>query len=86
MADAFENIVGQPKVREFLRASVVNGRVSHAYLFCGPAGSNKTEAAYALAQALLCPKGPAGPRGGQCGDCDACARIMRRKHPDVVQM
>ena len=86
MADAFENIVGQPKVREFLRASVVNGRVSHAYLFCGPAGSNKTEAAYALAQALLCPKGPAGPRGGQCGDCDACSRIMRRKHPDVVQM
>ena len=64
MADAFENILGQPKVREFLRASVVSERVTQAYLFVGPAGSNKTQAAYALAQALLGPKGPRGPRGG----------------------
>ncbi len=83
MADAFENILGQPKVREFLRASVVSERVTQAYLFVGPAGSNKTLAAYALAQALLCPKGPKGPRGGMCGDCNRCDRVMRRKHPDV---
>lgn len=83
MTDSFENILGQPQVREFLRASVRQGRVSHAYLFTGPAGSNKTLAAYALAQAVLCPKGPAGPRGGQCGACDACSRVMRKKHPDV---
>ncbi len=83
MADAFENILGQPKVREFLRASVVSERVTQAYLFVGPAGSNKTLAAYALAQALMCPKGPKGPRGGMCGDCNRCDRVMRRKHPDV---
>lgn len=84
MADAFENILGQPKVREFLRASTVGDRVSHAYLFIGPTGSNKMTAAYALAQAVMCPKGPKGPRGGQCGACDSCSRILRRKHPDVV--
>lgn len=83
MADAFENILGQPQVREFLRASVQSDRVTHAYLFTGPAGSNKTLAAFALAQAVLCPKGPHGPRGGACGACDACGRIMRKKHPDV---
>lgn len=83
MADAFENILGQPQVRDFLRRSVECGRVSHAYLFTGPAGSNKTSAAYALAQAILCPKGAQEPRGGNCGACDACQRIMRRKHPDV---
>lgn len=83
VADAFENILGQPQVRDFLRASVRGGHVSHAYLFCGPAGSNKTLAAYALAQAYLCPKGATGPRGGACGACDACGRIMRKKHPDV---
>ena len=83
MADAFENIFGQPRVRDFLRASVRGGHVSQAYLFCGPAGSNKTAAAYALAQAYLCPKGAKGPRGGLCGACDACSRIARRKHPDV---
>lgn len=83
MADAFENILGQPQVREFLRASMTAGRVSHAYLFAGPAGSNKTMAAYALAQAVMCPKGPKGPRGGSCGECSACDRVMRKKHPDV---
>ena len=83
MADAFENILGQPQVREFLRASVASERVTHAYLFTGPAGSNKTMAAYALAQALLCPKGPHGPRGGECGACDICRRVKRKKHPDV---
>ena len=83
MADAFDCIVGQPQVREFLRASTANDRISHAYLFAGPAGSNKTQAAYAFAQAILCPKGAKGPRGGQCGQCDACGKVMRRKHPDV---
>lgn len=83
MGDAFENILGQPQVREFLRATVAQDKVSHAYLFTGPAGSNKTLAAYALAQGILCPKGPKGPRGGNCGACDICRRVMRRKHPDV---
>ncbi len=76
MSDVFENVFGQPHVREFLRASVHAGRVSHAYLFTGPAGSNKTTAAYALAAAVLC------ERGG-CGSCEVCARVERRKHPDV---
>lgn len=76
MADAFENILGQPQVREFLRASVAGDRVSHAYLFAGPAGSNKTLAAYALAQAVLC-------EHGGCNECDVCQRVRRRKHPDV---
>ena len=77
MADAFENILGQPQVREFLRATTAHDRVSHAYLFTGPAGSNKTLAAYALAQAALC------PQGGGCGTCECCRRVMRKKHPDV---
>ncbi len=81
--DAFDNIFGQPQVRDFLRSSVKSEKVTHAYLFTGPAGSNKTLAAWALAQALLCPKGTGEPRGGNCGECDSCARIMRRKHPDV---
>lgn len=83
MADAFENILGQPQVRDFLRESVKSQRVTHAYLFTGPAGSNKTLAALSLAQALMCPKGPKGPRGGMCGACDACARVKRQRHPDV---
>ena len=76
MADVFEQIYGQPRVREFLRASVKSNRVTHAYLFTGPAGSNKTQAAYALAAALIC-------ENGGCAACEECRRIVRRKHPDV---
>ena len=76
MADVFEQILGQPRVREFLRASVATGRVTHAYLFTGPAGSNKTQSAYALAAALLC-------ENSGCAACDVCARVSARKHPDV---
>lgn len=83
MKDAFTNILGQPQVRDFLRSSVVSDHVTHAYLFCGPAGSNKTQAAYALAQALLCPKGANGPRGGACGACENCTRARRKTHPDI---
>ena len=76
MSDVFDHIYGQPRVREFLRASVGGGRVTHAYLFTGPAGSNKTSAAYALAAALIC-------SNGGCDACDECKKIGRHKHPDV---
>lgn len=76
MPDVFDSVYGQPKVREFLRRTVATGRISHAYLFTGLAGSNKTQAAYAFAQAVVC-------GGGGCGSCDDCQRIQRRKHPDV---
>ena len=76
MADVFDGIFGQPRVREFFRASIASGRVSHAYLFTGPAGSNKTAAAYAFAQTILC-------KNHGCRTCDDCKRIERRKHPDV---
>ncbi|MBQ9690620.1 MAG: DNA polymerase III subunit delta, partial [Eggerthellaceae bacterium] len=50
MSDAFDHIYGQPKVRTFLRAIFEQDLLTHAYLFTGHAGSNKTEAAYAFAQ------------------------------------
>lgn len=81
--DAFQGILGQPKVRDFLRQSVKSDHVAHAYLFTGPAGSNKTQAAFALAKSLVCPKGSEGPRGGACGACDSCSSVGRRSHPDV---
>ncbi len=76
MPDAFDKVYGQPKVRAFLRSVVATRRVSHAYLFTGPAGSNKTQAAFALAQTILCDQ-------GGCGTCDDCLRVKRRRHPDV---
>ena len=75
-ASLLENLTGQPRVQGFLRHAVEGGRVAHAYLFVGAPGSGKLEAAYALAQELLC-------ENDGCGACDACVRVARRTHPDV---
>lgn len=66
----------QPRVRAFLERAVTQDRASHAYLFVGAPGSGKLDAAWALAQALLCPK-------DGCGACDDCIRVARHTHPDV---
>ena len=79
--DAFSGILGQPKVRDFLRRSALGNHVSQSYIFLGPAGSNKTQAAYALACAYICDDSEM--LGGQCGKCDKCKKILAHKHPDV---
>ena len=70
----------QPRVRDFLVRAVSSGRTGGAYLFTGPAGAGKLDAAWALAQALVCENGPAACG---CGACDACVRAARRTHPDI---
>ena len=72
----FAQIMGQSQVSRFLADAQREQRMSHAYLFVGPAGSGKTETALALALAKLCPL-------GGCGECDTCIRINRLSHPDV---
>ena len=70
----------QPRVLDFLARAVASGRASHAYLFLGAPGAGKLDAAWALAQALLC---EAEDGGRPCGGCDACIRVARHTHPDV---
>ena len=73
---ALQMLDDQPSVRDFLARAVVEGRLSHAYLFLGAPGSGKTDAALGLAQCIVCPN-------GGCGSCDECIRVRHRTHPDV---
>ena len=66
----------QPRVREYIMRAATSGRISQAYLFLGAPGSGKLDAAWALAQALIC-------ENNGCGSCEACVRVARRTHPDV---
>lgn len=72
----FGRVVGQPRAVAFLERVVREG-ASHAYLFAGPQGTGKEQAAYAFAAALLCPE-----RG--CGRCEVCRRALTGVHPDLV--
>ena len=66
-----------PHARAVLDAALPpGGRASHAYLFCGPAGSGKRTVARAFAAALLI-DGAADPEG-------AAARVRHGVHPDLT--
>lgn len=72
------SIVGHEAAVKLLDSSLKNGRLSHAYLFLGPAQVGKMTLALNLAQALNC-----GGSDKPCGTCSSCKRIMESKHADV---
>ena len=56
-----------------------NDKLSHAILIDGGTASEREEAAWQTAQAILC--------GGQtkpCGVCASCVKALARSHPDVL--
>lgn len=48
----FEDIVSQEHVSSTLKNAIASGRLSHAYMFCGPRGVGKTTMARVLARAI----------------------------------
>ena len=87
----FESVVGQQHIVSTLEHAVAEGRLSHAYLFCGPRGTGKTTMARILAKALLCEKSDAARAQGASGcmpdgTCPECEAIAAGTHPDVYEL
>lgn len=87
----FESVVGQQHIVSTLEHAVAEGRLSHAYLFCGPRGTGKTTMARILAKALLCEKAEGARAAGATGcnpdgTCSECEAIAAGTHPDVYEL
>ncbi|MCR5180091.1 MAG: DNA polymerase III subunit delta [Bacteroidaceae bacterium] len=77
----FDNVIGQSEIKQRLMSDLQAGRVPHALMLCGPAGSGKLALAVAFAQALLC-QHPL-PGGSPCGECTSCKMAAKMQHPDL---
>lgn len=79
----FSEIVGQDHVKKILTRAIMEGKVSHAYIFAGPRGTGKTTTARILVKALNCEN----REGAEpCGKCYACKAIDEGTFMDVVEL
>ncbi len=76
----FADIIGQAELKRHLTSSVDAGRISHAQLFTGAAGTGTLPLAIAYAQYINCRN---RHDGDSCGECPSCRQIEALAHPDV---
>lgn len=68
----FDSVVGQQHIVSTLEHAITEGRLSHAYLFCGPRGTGKTTMR-AFWPRRYCVATPRRARRG-------CKRLHARRH------
>lgn len=77
----WDTLVGQGPTITALRQAASGQGMTHAWLFTGPPGSGRSNAAIAFAAALECPQAGLGP---DCpGTCHACHTVLNGSHADV---
>jgi len=64
----FDDVVGQKMVVNILKNSIINDKISHAYIFSGPRGTGKTSIAKIFSKAVNC----LNKNGDICDSCDVC--------------
>lgn len=75
----FQEVIGQEHITGHLQSAIRAGKVSHAYLLQGEAGSGKKTLARIFAAALQCEEQGIEP----CGRCQSCRQAMSGNHPDI---
>lgn len=76
----FGSIVGHEQIISHMKNSILQDKVSHAYVLVGEAGAGKKTLADIYAMTLQCEKGGAVP----CKICDPCKKANSKNHPDII--
>lgn len=74
----WDDLVGQRPLIATLRRAAAGEGMTHAWLFVGPPGSGRSNAAIAFAAALQCES------GAGCGVCKSCRSVLGGAHADVT--
>ena len=78
-----EDVVGQDIIVKILSNSILNDKISHAYLFCGPRGTGKTSVAKILSKIVNCKN-----RKGliPCDKCESCIEFNNKNNTDILEI
>ncbi len=80
-----EQLIGQSVVSDTLVKAFQGGKLSHAYLFCGPRGVGKTSTARLLAKLINCETDPASTTL-PCNLCSSCLSITEGTNMDLIEI
>ncbi len=82
--NSLASLLGQNAIRETLRQSILQKKIAHAYLFCGPRGVGKTSAARIFAKSINCenPKNDAEA----CGTCSCCQEFEQHSSSNIFEL
>ncbi len=77
----FNSVYGQDEIVTIIKNAIINNKISHAYLFCGPRGTGKTTIAKIIAKLVNCEH---LEDGNPCGKCYNCKNFSNSN--DIVEI
>ena len=78
----FKDVVGHKDIIKYIKNTVTEDKVSHAYILNGPRGAGKKMLSLLFAETLLCEKGGEEP----CNVCHSCKQVNSGNHPDIIRV